>query len=102
MKQNADDVTNPPAQRRQKPNGSVQQTEWGVELGVTKVPEPELFTYPERGLYGWQIDRHGLFVFATSAEKCRENFRAAYFSETGQTIPECEDLNIPVQYLLEI
>lgn len=63
------------------------KTEWGVELGVTAVPEPELAVAVNLGAYAWKIDRHGLLVFGESRESCRENFRQSYLAETGTRIP---------------
>lgn len=61
-------------------------TEWGVTLGVKRTPKAKFVTYPEKGLYGWKIDRHGILAFGETEKQCRDNFVLAYFGETGQQI----------------
>jgi hypothetical protein len=64
-------------------------TEWGVTLGVTEIPEPEFVTAerPQENatVYGWRIDRHGIYVLGDSAAECKAKFISAYLDETGQS-----------------
>lgn len=63
-------------------------TEWGVKLGVKAVPTPKFITFPDRGLYGWKIDRFGILVYGESRLECEQNFISAYHGETGINLAE--------------
>jgi hypothetical protein len=65
------------------------KTEWGVDMNVKHVPNPEFVTYGIQGnkaVYGWKIDQHGIFVLGDTREQCIAEFKRAYQSETGIAI----------------
>jgi hypothetical protein len=70
------------------------KTAWGVTLGIKNVPVPILVTYPDRGLYGWKIDQHGILAFGNSKRECEDEFRKAYLAETGTEIAQPEHTTV--------